>query len=30
MNTDYSNTDGSPMELMMDYYARRAKGIHDH
>lgn len=26
MNTDYSNTDGSPMELMMDYYARRAKG----
>lgn len=26
MNTNYSNENGAPMELMMDYYARRAKG----
>lgn len=26
MNTNYSNENGAPLELMMDYYARRAKG----
>ncbi len=26
MNTNYSDKNGAPMELMMDYYARRAKG----
>ncbi|MDO4544971.1 MAG: FAD-dependent oxidoreductase [Bacillota bacterium] len=26
MNTNYSNENGAPMELMMDYYARRARG----
>lgn len=26
MNTNYSNENGAPMEMMMDYYARRAKG----
>lgn len=26
MNTNYTNENGAPTELMMDYYARRAKG----
>ena len=26
MNTNYSNENGAPLELMMEYYARRAKG----
>ena len=26
MNTNYSNENGAPLELMMDYYARRAQG----
>ena len=26
MNTNYSNENGAPLEVMMDYYGRRAKG----